>query len=258
MVKVEFFINDNKVGEDNLAPFSYDWNTRTVSNGEYTLLAKAWDSAGNQITSIPVKVKVANDYEPPDISDVCTQDKTGNFELTPALIVNTPSYGWRALSAIESSEIWFEDFGTGQLVNGEATITFEPIFTETINTTVPYHVFVTPLSDTPVILTVSSKAFTGFTVKGFNLDGSPANVSFDYRINAKRLGYENKRLESHPGPPPPPTPAPIPSSYTPPLDPPLPPDPTRPDFTLPDVPMPPEPEPPPEGMAGGPPGGGPG
>jgi len=176
----------------------------------------------------------------------------GRFDVYghKSALVNTVSYGWRDLYTVESPEVWFEDFGEGQLTNGQATITFEPIFAQTINTTVPYRVFVTHISDTPVILTVSSKTSTGFTVKGFNLDGSPANVSFDYRIVAKRLGYENIRLEERPAPeekpilpdpvsPPDLTPSPVP----------------EPDMTPPSMPEG-TPETPPETGPSGPGGGG--
>lgn len=36
---------------------------------------------------------------------------------------------------------------------------------------------------------------TSFTVRGVTLDGHPAQGTFDYRIVAKRQGYENLRLE---------------------------------------------------------------
>jgi hypothetical protein len=101
----------------------------------------------------------------------------------------------RSLYAVESPEVWFEDFGTGQLVNGQATVTIEPTFAQTVNLGEAYHVFVTPLSGEPVLLFVSEKTTTAFTVRGVTLEGQPAEVSFDYRIVAKRLGYEELRLE---------------------------------------------------------------
>ncbi len=100
-------------------------------------------------------------------------------------------------AAIESPEVWFEDFGTGQLVNGQATVTIEPIFLETINTDQPYHVFVTPLGDCSGLY-VTNKTATSFDVR--ELGGGTSNVEFDYRIAAKRLGFEDLRLEQ-PEPP---------------------------------------------------------
>ncbi|MFQ5596010.1 MAG: hypothetical protein ACE5HA_17855, partial [Anaerolineae bacterium] len=42
---------------------------------------------------------------------------------------------------------------------------------------------------------VTAKSVTGFTVRGVTLEGQPARCGVDYRIVAKRLGYENVRLE---------------------------------------------------------------
>jgi hypothetical protein len=120
---------------------------------------------------------------------------------TKSAIVETEDYGWRHLYAQESPGNWFEDFGAAQLLNGQATVSFEPIFAQTVNVTETYHVFVTPLGETPVLLFVTKKAPTGFTVRGVTLDGTAAECAFDYRIVAKRLGYEAMRLEPAEAPP---------------------------------------------------------
>ncbi len=112
-------------------------------------------------------------------------------------LVDTEEYGERTLYAMESPEVWFEDFGTAQLANGQATVTIEPLFLQTINTGVPYHVFVTPLGDCNGLY-VTNKTATSFEVR--ELGGGIANIGFDYRIVAKRLGFEDRRLEP-PDPP---------------------------------------------------------
>ena len=111
---------------------------------------------------------------------------------TKAALVNTEEYGERTLYAMESPEVWFEDFGTAQLADGQATVTIEPLFLQTINTEVPYHVFVTPLGDCNGLY-VTNKTATSFEVR--ELGGGTANIEFDYRIVAKRLGFEDLRLE---------------------------------------------------------------
>jgi hypothetical protein len=65
-----------------------------------------------------------------------------------------------------------------------------------VNLDLDYHVFVTPISDEAVLLFVQAKSKTGFEVQGVTMDGSPASASFDYRIVAKRLGYEARRLDA--------------------------------------------------------------
>lgn len=125
-------------------------------------------------------------------------DEAGNTWApgSKSALVKTASHGRRLLYAMESAEVWFEDLGTARLTNGEATVTFDPIFAETVNLEEDYHVFVTPLAQEPVILFVTAKTSAGFTVRGVTLDGKPAQCSFDYRVVAKRLGYEHLRLET--------------------------------------------------------------
>jgi hypothetical protein len=102
---------------------------------------------------------------------------------------------------VESPENWFEDFGTGVLKDGEARIDFEEVFSETVNRDLNYHVFLTPIGDSPAILFVSEKDPKGFTVRGVGMDGKPIDIKFDYRVTAKRLGFETLRLDETSPPP---------------------------------------------------------
>lgn len=60
VTKVEFYINGNLVDTVAAAPYSYSWNTTTGADGDYALVARAYDAAGNTGTSSIVSVKVAN------------------------------------------------------------------------------------------------------------------------------------------------------------------------------------------------------
>jgi hypothetical protein len=111
-------------------------------------------------------------------------------------VVQTKNHGYRRLYCMESPELWFEDFGTGQLEDGRTIVTIDPLFAETINLDLDYHVYLTPMGDHAVLLFVTAKNKTGFEVQGVTLDGSPSNASFDYRIVAKRLGFEDRRLDA--------------------------------------------------------------
>ena len=126
-----------------------------------------------------------------------TVDEGGNLWAsgTKSAAVETANYGQRLLYTVESPGVWFEDFGSASLVNGEATVNFEPIFAETINLEADYHVFLTPLCQEPVLLFVTAKSAKGFTVRGVALNGQPSGCAFDYRVVAKRLGYESVRLQ---------------------------------------------------------------
>lgn len=117
----------------------------------------------------------------------------GSFAVSggsKSAVVETEYHGTRALYAVESPENWFEDFGTGQLVDGAAVITIETIFAETVNLGEDYHVFVTPLGD--CALYVDDKTPTSFAVHA--MGGGSCSTAFDYRIVAKRLGFEEVRL----------------------------------------------------------------
>lgn len=97
------------------------------------------------------------------------------------------------LYSIESPEVWFEDFGSSQLVNGEKTINIDSQFlqTVTINETYPAKIFLQVTSECNNLYT--EKHDTYFIVRESN--SGTSNATFDYRLIAKRKDYENKRLE---------------------------------------------------------------
>jgi hypothetical protein len=101
--------------------------------------------------------------------------------------------GSRLLYTEESTEVWFSDYGFGQLEDGLATVSIDPLFAQTVNLEKPFHVFVQVYGDAEVY--VSNRIPTQFEVH--LRDGDP-NVEFSYRIVAKRLGYEEDRLERAP------------------------------------------------------------
>jgi hypothetical protein len=121
----------------------------------------------------------------------------GDVRITDSLVVlGAKSAGvkvddgeYRLLYSQESPEVWFEDFGEGRLLNGRAVIQIDALFAQTVNTSVKYHVFLTP-QDEPLTLAVANKTTASFEVIG----PSGANIPFSYRIVAKRKGYEHIRL----------------------------------------------------------------
>lgn len=114
---------------------------------------------------------------------------------TKSAVLQTESYGQRAVYSIESPEVWLEDFGSGSLADGRAKVAFGPMFAETVNRDLDYQVYLAPVCQEPVLLIVTAKTAAGFGVRGVKLDGRPAACDFDYRITAKRLGVEDIRLE---------------------------------------------------------------
>lgn len=106
-------------------------------------------------------------------------------------VAATRDYGHRKVYSVQSAGNWFEDFGEGHLAGGEAVIEIDPVFAQTVNLGEAYHVFLTPLGDCG--LYVAEKTDRHFVVRA--RDGNTDDIAFDYRIVAKRSGFESKRLE---------------------------------------------------------------
>jgi hypothetical protein len=117
----------------------------------------------------------------------------GDIGYTGSIVQVVPLASNRvvSLSAMQSPENWFEDFGSGQLQNGAAEIVLDPTFAETVNTESAYHVFLTPNGDSQGLY-VARKSAAGFEVR--EQGGGKSDIAFDYRIVARRRGYETVRL----------------------------------------------------------------
>jgi len=124
----------------------------------------------------------------------CTINVIGQLNCSGTITPSAQTSDGRQvkLYTVASPENWFEDFGSGQLAGGSAQIPLDPIFASTVNTGEPYHVFLTPNGDCKGLY-VASKTASGFEVR--ELGGGASSISFDYRIVAKRRGYESARLE---------------------------------------------------------------
>lgn len=118
----------------------------------------------------------------------------GNFAIvngTKSASVGT-SKGNQLLYCIESPEVWFEDFGTGKLVNGEVEIKLDELFLETvvIDEAHPMIVTITPMGNCNGLYV--EPGTTSFKVK--ELGNGTSNVSFSYRITCKRLNFQDHRF----------------------------------------------------------------
>lgn len=68
VTKVEFYVNSSLVTTETATPYVYSWNTSSLAAGTYTLMAKAYDAAGNVGQSSNVSVSVVNDTTAPTVS----------------------------------------------------------------------------------------------------------------------------------------------------------------------------------------------
>jgi hypothetical protein len=119
---------------------------------------------------------------------------TGNQTATgtkSALVQVGPD--WRKLYCEEAAEVYFNDYGSGKLVNGRAHIELDPIFlqTVTIDSDNPMRVFVQMNTEISGVYVV--KGLSGFDV--IENGGAHSAGSFDWRVVAKRKGYESVRME---------------------------------------------------------------
>ena len=114
---------------------------------------------------------------------------------TGTITANVPLADDRVVSlyALQSPENWSEDFGSGQLADGAATIELDSTFAQTVSPEVGYHVFLTANGDCEGLY-VAQKTATGFEVR--ELRAGKSSVAFDYRIVAKRKGLERLRMEA--------------------------------------------------------------
>ncbi len=112
---------------------------------------------------------------------------------TKSAYVPTQNYGTRALYCEESAEIYFTDYGSAKLHNGHCTVQIDPIFlqTVTINDNNPMKVFIQMTDECPNGVYVK-KGKDSFEV--IEQNGGHSDATFDYRIVAKRKGFETRRL----------------------------------------------------------------
>jgi hypothetical protein len=160
--------------------FSFHSDLRLASNDE---LYFDLDEDNNSESALRIRNGVN--------TEVCTINEYGNlhcignslFDGTKSAVVSVNGQQ-RLMYAIESPEVWFEEFGSGTLVNGVATVIIDPLFAATVNLS-DYHVFVTPLGDCQGLY-VTGKTATGF--EAHELGGGTSDIDFNYRLVAKRPG----------------------------------------------------------------------
>jgi hypothetical protein len=134
-------------------------------------------------------------------TDVLFADGAGNLTIAGQLftsgvcingcIAHGPDQKRVVSYAPRESQPTMEDFGEGQLVNGEAHVALDPKFANVIDQSANYLVFAMPEGDCNGLF-IAGKTPTGFTVR--ELRGGHATLSFEYRIVAKPFGDHSSRL----------------------------------------------------------------
>ena len=70
VTRAELYVNGSKIATDDSSPFAFAWDTAAYGDGSYTLVAKAYDAAGNAGASSSVSVTLGNDTTAPVIGSV--------------------------------------------------------------------------------------------------------------------------------------------------------------------------------------------
>ena len=102
--------------------------------------------------------------------------------------------GYAALGVHTTAGDWVEFFGEGDLLEGEADVQLDPLFLEsvTINSDHPMKVFL-QLHDENCQGVAVKKSKSTFKV--IELNSGRSNSTFDYRVVARRKGYQDNKLD---------------------------------------------------------------
>jgi len=114
----------------------------------------------------------------------------GPFSRATAAIPH-PDGSYRRMYSQEAAEPYFEDFGRGMLVNGQATVNLDPDVLALAAAT-DYLVFLTEIGDAGGLF-VASQTPTSFTVQA--RVSSPRETGFTYRLIFRRGDLAARRME---------------------------------------------------------------
>ncbi|NRO57418.1 phage tail spike protein [Lactobacillus helveticus] len=161
----------------------------TVNSGKATLTL-----CGGKVTTdswINSQAEIVLGLDPGRIDfDANEANFSGNLTVSGSKNAIVPtSQGMVAINAYETAEYYFGDIGKSKTdKNGQVLIQLDPLFLEAINTSVPYHVFVSPYGNANVWVEQMNR--NSFLVKS-----NKPYIEFSWEIKAKRKGYEDDRLK---------------------------------------------------------------
>ncbi len=121
VTQVQFFAGTTAIGTATAAPFTVNWDSTTVTNGDFAVTAQAKDAGGNVTTSAPVNVTVSNTTPPPPppppavtlaqlqstvFTPICSACHTGvGASLPGSMNFTTQANTFAALVNVASSEV---------------------------------------------------------------------------------------------------------------------------------------------------------
>lgn len=161
----------------------------TVNSGKSTLTLSGGKATTDRWINSQAEIVLGLDPGRIDF-DAKESNFSGNLTVSGSKNAIVPtSQGMAAINAYETAEYYFGDIGKAKTdKNGQVLIQLDPLFLETVNTSIPYHVFVSPYGNANVW--VEQMDQNSFLVKS-----SKPFIEFSWEIKAKRKGYEDDRLE---------------------------------------------------------------
>lgn len=161
----------------------------TVNSGKSTLTLSGGKATTDRWINSQAEIVLGLDPGRIDF-DAKESNFSGNLTVSGSKNAIVPtSQGMAAINAYETAEYYFGDIGKSKTdKNGQVLIQLDPLFLETVNTSIPYHVFISPYGNANVW--VEQMDQNSFLVKS-----SKPFIEFSWEIKAKRKGYEDDRLE---------------------------------------------------------------
>lgn len=182
------YFNDTQYGYNLRAVLPWDSTIELGDNAGYGGTNAYFSVVSNGTTVISFDANGANGL--PKRRTYIPNLTAGSLNVTGSKNAIVPtSAGATLINAYETAEYYFGDIGEGTTDKKcVAQVTIDPLFLETVNTSVPYQVFVSSYDNATVW--VESRTANIFVVRS-----SKPNVSFCWELKAKRKGYEHSRLE---------------------------------------------------------------
>ncbi|WP_313999861.1 hypothetical protein [Lactobacillus paragasseri] len=143
--------------------------------------------SGNASRNVPPSITLGSSNSLNDRSTVTISGSLAVLGSKNAAV--RTSQGLTAINAYETAEYYFGDIGRAKTNSNETVcIYMDPLFLETVNTGVPYHIFLTSYSEARIWV---SEMYPSY----FVIRSDKPNADFVWEIKAKRKGYENDRLK---------------------------------------------------------------
>ncbi|WP_297581585.1 hypothetical protein [uncultured Lactobacillus sp.] len=143
--------------------------------------------SGNASRNVPPSITLGSSNSLNDRSTVTISGSLAVLGSKNAAV--RTSQGLTAINAYETAEYYFGDIGRAETnSNRTVCIYMDPLFLETVNTGVPYHIFLTSYSEARIWV---SEMYPSY----FVIRSDKPNADFVWEIKAKRKGYENDRLK---------------------------------------------------------------